>query len=256
MPEQSTPQQASQPTQPQGVEQMVVKTESRKFDRKYIFIGLTGLVVMIGGVIAGIMLVNRSQDIREKAATQICLDSNNCVLIEDPPDSGQYEVNGIVYNVFLTDDQVRAFDPSVTEDGCYQVSIENDRVLWNKVGSESQCADLVNIQVWLTQLAEPTGPPVNSQCTDIKIYDTLWNELSQEDLIAASGGATVRLAVSATTTNGEIDQARFTVNDSERAPVNNIRTETGEIYDEFILLPEIENYEIEVKLHHSVFGWF
>ena len=225
-------------------------------DIKKIVMVLMSVVVLVGGVAAGVILVNREQDIREKAATQVCLDNNNCVLIEDPADSGTYEVNGIIYDVFLTDDQVRAFDPSVKEDGCYQVVIEADTVRWNKVGTEDQCAELVNIQVWLTQLPGPSQPPIQSQCTDITIYDDQWNELTQDELGGLEAGTEVRIAVNSITSAGSIDQAKFTINGSERTPVSSKKPQTNKFYDTYIIPEGTTTFNISVQLHHSQFGWF
>ncbi|KKQ42082.1 MAG: hypothetical protein US60_C0024G0011 [Microgenomates group bacterium GW2011_GWC1_37_8] len=225
-------------------------------DIKKIVMVLMSIVVLVGGVAAGVILVNREQDIREKAATQVCLDNNNCVLIEDPADSGTYEVNGIIYDVFLTDDQVRAFDPSVKEDGCYQVVIEADTVKWNKVGTEDQCAELINIQVWLTQLPQPSTPPVQSQCRDIKIYDLQWNLLTQDDLKELTAGITIRIAVNSNTSSGLIDQAKFTINGTENQAVSTKKPQTNEIYDEYVIPTGVATYTIQVQLHHSQFGWF
>ena len=151
---------------------------------------------------------------------------------------------------------MRAFDPTVTEDGCYQVNIESDTVSWTKVGTEAECTDLVNIQVWMTQNPLPSLAPVRSQCTAIKIYDTSWQLLSTEDLQAASAGATLRLAVSSNTTSGDIDEAKFIINGIESATVSSKKADTGELYYDYLLPVGTTNFDIEVKLNHSQFGWF
>ena len=107
---------------------------SSKFPKKNIIATLLGIFVLLGGVMVGVFLVGQQQDIGNKAAGDVCsLASENCITIENPEDSGSYQVDGIIYNVYLTDKQVRAFDPSVTQDGCYQVLIEGDTIYWNAV---------------------------------------------------------------------------------------------------------------------------
>ena len=127
-------------------------------------LGLTilGIILLVGAVGAGVYLAQQDTEVREKASEEICVESQNCIVIENPGDAGSYQVDGIIYSVFLTDEQVRAFDHTVTEDGCYQVVIEEDSVNWQKIGTSAECDELVNIQIWATELPGSSGPPVNS----------------------------------------------------------------------------------------------
>ena len=51
-------------------------------------------------------------------------------------------------------------------------------------------------------------------------------------------------------------KAKFTVNGVPRDPVNNVRADTNEFVDEYEIPEGITNFEIEVQLNHSEFGWF
>ena len=235
----------------------ITTQQSGSSKSKNIIAIIFGILIMVGGILAGVLLVGRAQDIREKAAEDVCLLSpENCVIIQDPENSGSYKVDGIAYNVFLTDTQVRAFDLSVTQDGCYQVLTQGDTVYWNKIGTSSDCNDLVNIQIWLTQLPTQSTPPTQSQCQTIKIYDTDWNLLSAEDINNLSPRDTIYLTAEGTTTNGQITQAKFTVNDTERSPVSTKKPGSNEFFDEYVIPSGTTQFNVTVKLYHSEFGWF
>lgn len=217
---------------------------------------ILGIILLVGAVGAGVYLAQQDTEVREKAQTIICVESENCIILENPADTGSYQVDGIIYSVFLTDDQVRTFDYTVTEDGCYQVIIEEDTVNWEKIGPSEDCNEIVNIQLWMTELPGPSGPPVNSLCLNLKIYDSDWEQITQEELNNLMAGDVVRFAVSANTSEGAINQARFIVNGVPRNPVSNIRADTDEFVDEYIVPEGIANFDIEVQLNHSEFGWF
>src|SRR3989344_2608644 len=230
----------------------ITTQQSGSSKSKNIIAIIFGILIMVGGILAGVLLVGRAQDIREKAAEDVCLLSpENCVIIQDPENSGSYKVDGIAYNVFLTDTQVRAFDLSVTQDGCYQVLTQGDTVYWNKIGTSSDCNDLVNIQIWLTQLPTQSTPPTQSQCQTIKIYDTDWNLLSAEDINNLSPRDTIYLTAEGTTTNGQITQAKFTVNDTERSPVSTKKPGSNEFFDEYVIPSGTSQLNVTVKITNN-----
>jgi len=236
---------------------VVTSQKGKKFISKNIIASIAAVLILVGAVVAGVLLVGQQQNFKNKAAEDLCdLAPENCVYIETPGDSGSYKVDGIALNVILTDEQVRAFDPTVTEDGCYQVEFQEDTVYWNKVGTSSDCGDLLSIQVWLTQLPEESETTVQSQCKQIKIYDTDWNLLSAEDLQEAEPGDKIYLAVDSSTTQGIIDQAKFSVNGVERTAVSTKKPESNELFDEYTVPTGKSSFNVTVQLHHSEFGWF
>jgi hypothetical protein len=108
----------------------------------------------------------------------------------------------------------------------------------------------------MIEIPQQTLEPVVSQCREIKIYDTDWNELTTDDLSQLTAGDTVFILVTSSTTAGSINQARFTINNKAQDPTTLKKPGTNDLYMQY-LIPEEENkLEIKVELYHSTFGWF
>lgn len=224
-----------------------------------IIAAVLGVVLLIGGVAAGVLLVQQQQEFREKASTDnLCEESPNCFVIDNPGNSGSFPISGIVFNVSLTTDQVHSFDPTIQEDGCYRVQIEDDHISWEKIGTDPECAEIVSIQVWTLdeQGGSTQKPTTEAICKNIIIYDTEWNQLSTSELSEMKSGDKVIFAVSGSTNQGNIDMAKFTVNKKEHEPTTTIRNETGEFYEEFVIPDGDGRFVVNAQLHHSELGWF
>jgi hypothetical protein len=217
-----------------------------------------GVLLLIGGVAAGVYLVQQQQQFRQKASTDdLCEQEPNCFVINNPGNSGSYPVSGIVFNVSLTSDQVHSFDPTVQEDGCYRVQIEDGHINWERISTASECAEIVSIQVWtLGDLNNNQQPSTNAMCQNIIIYDEDWNQLDASELSDLSPGETIRFAVKGSTNQGSIDMAKFIVNEVEHEPTTNVRAETGEFYEEYVLPDGVNRVSVKAQLHHSSLGWF
>ncbi|MBN1169145.1 hypothetical protein JXA63_04615 [Candidatus Woesebacteria bacterium] len=214
---------------------------------------ILSIFILAGGVMAGVFLVNQQQEIRSKASEQDCLQSDNCIILQDPDDNGSYQINGIIYDVYLTDENANIFGAGTTEDGCYRTLIDGNSLTWERVGPESECKNIVNIQVWMIEIPEQTNDPVVSQCRDIKIYDNDWNQISENDLNA---GDNIYIAVASITNAGSIEQARFIINNTIQQPTNLIKPESNELYMQYTIPEDVDKLQIEVELKHSTFGWF
>lgn len=120
------------------------------------------LIMLAGAVVAGVILVQREQDIRNKAASgSACDQSPDCYKKDDPGDSGSYsDSQGRNVDYFEITHQGRVrFDSSGTdENGCYEVNISGSSVSWNRLQNTNVCKDISNIQVWFTnQTPEPSA---------------------------------------------------------------------------------------------------
>lgn len=217
---------------------------------------ILSILILVGGVITGVFLVQKQQEIREKASEQECQQSANCFIIDNPEDNGSYKINGIIYDVYLTNENADIFSAGTTEDGCYKTVIQGDTLGWERIGPDSECENLVNIQVWMIELPQEPPDPVVSQCRNINVYDSEWNQLTSNELSQLTKGDVIRFTVSSSTTAGSIDQARFIINDVTREPTNLRKPTTNEFYMEHVITEEAEQLEVKVELYHSTFGWF
>lgn len=125
--------------------------------KRNIILGLATIIFFVGLGIT-LYLVQRNQDIREDASSgAACSQSGDCLLINNPGNSGaQVAPRNILY-VDITNQDVFRFNPGSTNDGCYNVSISGNQVVWSKVGSGSSCKDISNIQIWMGDgISSPT----------------------------------------------------------------------------------------------------
>lgn len=109
------------------------------------------LLILLGGIAAGVLLVQQQQEIREQAAgLDTCVKSAFCELIDEPNVSGTYEARFDIKYILITTDKPFRFDPGVTDNDCYRVTISKNVLMWSKYGQGSECVLPVNIQVWLS----------------------------------------------------------------------------------------------------------
>ncbi len=100
----------------------------------------------------------------------------------------------------------------------------------------------------------PVGP--SGQCLTVRIYDTSWNELNTAARTALKPGDIIRVTVAGSASQGAIDQARFTFNNSLRLPVTQKKPNTQEFYDEITIPAGTTSIRIEGEIHHPDLGWF
>lgn len=113
-------------------------------------------------------------------------------------------------------------------------------------------------------IASPTasaiGTPittVSARCSEIKVYDEEWIQLSSEELSQLSSGDIIRLSVIGETDSGSFDKARFTVNGIQRAEVKQQKPGTTEFYDEYVIPEETVDFEVDAEVHHVELNqWF
>ena len=252
----------------------------KKYGGKKIIATIFGLLLLIGGVAAGVILVQRQQEISERAASgQECSQSPNCILLDEPGNSGSFIAPRTIKAVLITAQGAFAYPPGDTNDGCYHVVIDGTYLSWNRIGSGPDCKDVSKVQVKMveeeqvtttptpspteappppgeTPTPKPTSPPViSAKCLNVKVYDASWNALSSDDLKNLSPGDTVRFAVAGEATSGSFDKARFSLNNSSLGETSNKKPGTQEFYVEYEIPENITNFSVKGEVHHSELGW-
>lgn len=260
----------------------------KKYGGKKILATIFGVVLLIVGVAAGVLLVQRQQEIAERAASgKECEQSPSCILLDEPGNSGSFTAPRIITKIFITAKDFHEYFPGDTDDGCYKVSIHDRNLSWERIGSGPDCKDVSNVQVWLgdeptsTPTLTPTEPPLTptdgptstptgtttitptepptpptAECSEVKAYNTSWVQLTQEQLNNLKPGNIVRFTISGSTSEGTFDKARFTINGSQKEPVSTKKPGTEEFYYEYVIPSGVTSFTTDAKIHHSSLGWF
>lgn len=124
-----------------------------KSNLKSILTSVVILLVLTAAVVAGVILVQREQDIRNKAASgSACEHSEDCEELDSPGDSGNFSSSRNIEYIEITHQgNVRFTGTSVDENGCYSVEISGSSMSWNRLIESNVCKDIVNIQIWFTE---------------------------------------------------------------------------------------------------------
>lgn len=244
----------------------------KKYGGSKVIATIFGVIILIGGITAGVILVQRQQQISERAASgKECQQASDCILLDEPGNSGSFSAPEEIVKVAITARDVFTFQPGLSEDGCYRVKIEGRDLAWQRYGSGSECKDVSNVQVWIGQATAtptegqtetPTSPPISespkitAECGDVKAYDLNWNLLSQTVLNNSDPGTKVRFTVSGTTNSGSFDKAKFSVNSVSLGETTLKKPGTNEFYIEYTLATDVTDFTVSAQIHHSELGWF
>ena len=77
-----------------------------------------------------------------------CQQSDACSLFEFPGPSVWYPSDPVETVIIKAGTDYFKFYAPGSNDGCYDVTIEEDRVEWELVGDEDECQDISNVQAW------------------------------------------------------------------------------------------------------------
>ncbi len=91
--------------------------------------------------------------VESEGASQ-CQQSDVCSLFEFPGPSVWYPSDPIETVIIKAGTDYYKFNSPGSNDGCYDVSIEVDRVEWELVGDEDDCKDISNVQAWEALVCE------------------------------------------------------------------------------------------------------
>lgn len=95
----------------------------------------------------------------------------------------------------------------------------------------------------------------DAQCSEIRAYDTNWNQLTSTSLGDLTPGTVVRFTVSGITSSGSFDKARFTINGIQTAEITDKKPGTDEYYYEYTIPDGSTNFTIKGQVHHTIWGW-
>jgi len=110
-----------------------------------------GILLLLGGIAAGVLLVQQQQEIRERAAgSDECIKSPFCEFLDEPDSSGTYTAKSDISYVLISTKNVLRFTPGVTDNGCYRVTISKNVAAWSAYGKGLNCKQPTNIQVWVS----------------------------------------------------------------------------------------------------------
>lgn len=163
----------------------------KKYGGKKIIATIFGILLLIGGVAAGVILVQNQQQLAQKAASgKECQQSPDCILLDEPGNSGSYIAERNIKEVAITAKDSFTFPPGDTNDGCYHVIIDGTYLSWNRIGSGPSCKDVSNVQVKLGDIVPtqtPTGqaPPSCPANTEILFFKS--GSLSVGDTLKLDG---------------------------------------------------------------------
>jgi hypothetical protein len=247
----------------------------KKYGGNKVIATIFGVLILVGGVTAGVILVQRQQLLEQEAASgSVCNQSPDCVLVDDAPNSGSRTVERSITYVDITDQVYHRYNPGNNDDGCRRVNISGNTVNWERYGSGNECKEISNVQIWMgqtevtstpttgqvvtsTPVPEVTNTPgVSAECSDVKVYDTTWNPLSSNELADLETGDIVRFTVSGTSSSGNFDKARFTINGVLQSEVAAIKPGSNEYYDEYTIPAGVTAFTVTAQIHHTELGWF
>lgn len=131
----------------------------KKYGGKKVIATIFGILLLIGGVAAGVGLVQRVQDIRERAASgRECSQSPDCILLDEPGNSGEFTAPRQISHAFITDRDVYRYEPGETDDGCRRVTIRDNFISWEKYTTSPSCKDVSNVQIWMREKVNDMNP--------------------------------------------------------------------------------------------------
>jgi len=238
---------------------MSVVSPHKNNNIKNIVVAALVLLVLILGTAAGVILVRKNQEIREKAAGgSECEHSKDCVHLDGTPNEGSYTAERDIASVTIKAG-TGYFNYPGSSSSCYAVTIDGKVTTWKKIGPGPDCKDVSFVAVWL-KTGNPTPTPSCSnciaKCESIKTYDTNWNELTLSQLHSLKTGNTARFTVQGTCTNGSIQKARFVINGVIQPETTSKRSGTDEFYYDYTLPEGVYDFRVQGQLYHSEYGWF
>lgn len=217
---------------------------------------ILGVVMLVVGVAAGVLLVNNNAEVRIKAwdcvnyVFEVSEDGvvsvRNGSTRNEPLQKAQVKINGEVVAT-LDVPALNAGDAATLG----TVPVPPSGFSWEVFGTK----DCENTGTYGDQTPTPTTTQVQARCGEVVAYDSDWNQLSSTQLSQLSVGDVVRFAVNGTATSGTFEKARFTINGVVQAEVTEKRPGTDDFYDEYTIPNSIVDFTVEAEIMHSELGW-
>ena len=231
----------------------VISTDN-KFNKKpngKLIATILGIMMLLVGVGAGVVLLRQQQDVREKASEYPNCTLPNGVSAPCQPCDHDWTDDGVIGN--CTDQAHKDKDGNVIScnPGWYLCTVDDPGVYSAaccKVGSGGTNPPSTN--------PPSSSPPVvSASCLDIKAYDTTWKALTLDELKELNAGETVRFTVSGTATSGTFSKAKFTINTVVKPETTTKKPDTNEFYIEYMIPENVTEFLIKAQIYHSTKGW-
>lgn len=127
----------------------------KKYGGKKVIATIFVILFLLGSVAAGVFLVQRQQQIAQKATGgRECSQSPDCILLEEPGNSGSYTTPRDIDYFYITAKDAIRFDPGNLVNNCFNVSLDGKKLTWNLIGQGPSCKDVSNIQIWLKKFQD------------------------------------------------------------------------------------------------------
>ncbi|MDP3918199.1 MAG: hypothetical protein Q8Q30_03435, partial [Candidatus Woesebacteria bacterium] len=227
-------------------------TPKKKFAGGKIIATILGLFLLIGGVGAGVYLVQQNQDIREKAGG--CRNDGDC-------DNGQ-TCNKQQRCVGGDNTPVGPGCGGGSGDGCEGASVGEscggEKVCKKRENGSCSCVGSDPIPVPVpAPTVPPTKPPIKpvASCQNIKAYSPTWELLTNTQLSTLTAGSKVNFCVTGTTSVEVFDKARFTINNVVQNETTSIRPGTTDFCQGYAIPATIKTFNITAQIHHVTLGW-
>lgn len=217
-------------------------------------VAILGIVGLVAATVIGVIAVG-SNRLKQSSAW----DCQNYVFAVSP--SGEVTAtNGSSHNeplqkaeVKINGSTVQTFDVPALAAGEHAtlgtVNLPSDSYTWEVIGS-LDCQNAGNVT------AQPSTSPSSSpslnqiSCSSVSAFDINWQPLSSSQLSALQSGDKIRFTVSGNASNGSFDQARFTINGTQRASVIDTKPGSDEFFDEYTIPSDVTNISVEAQVHH------
>ncbi len=210
-----------------------------------------GIVVLLLGVVAGVVLV-RSQQLNNASAWECSLytfglGQDGSVTVQNGSSTNQPQQEAQVY---INDILIERFTVPALNAGAGttlgSVSVPQDEPYTWKIQGTLDCQNVGSVG----------GNSDSAICLNVVAYDTQWNVLSASELSELNEGDTVRFAVSGTATTGTIDSARFRINSGTPVETTEKKPGSEEFFVEYEIPASTQSFSISAQLHHNTAGWF
>jgi hypothetical protein len=205
-------------------------------------------VLMMVGVTAGVALVGREQYFGSKAwdcgKYNFSVGRDGSVIATNASTRNEPDQKADVY---INNNKVATLDvPALTPGqnaNIGNVTVPGGAFTW-RVDGLKDCDDSGSYDAQMT-----------ATCSEVKAYNSNWQELSANDLKNLKPNDVVRFVVGGTTSGGSFQKAQFTINGTQRAEVTNKKPGEERFYDEYTVPSGVTSFNVQAKIFHSTLGW-
>ncbi|OGM27683.1 hypothetical protein A3D00_02060 [Candidatus Woesebacteria bacterium RIFCSPHIGHO2_02_FULL_38_9] len=232
---------------------------SKKFGTKNVIATIFVIAVLVVGLAAGIVLVQRQQYAPTQAwdcskySFNITKEGVVSLVNSSTRDEPSQKADVLINNIKITTLDVPALKAgasatlgtvSVPENGIFDWSVNGTLDCKNSGHYEGQTT--------------PT-PQISASCKEIKTYNTAWNILTTIQLSKLNAGDKVRFTVQGSASSGTFDKAKFSVNGTITPEVTSKKPGTEEFYYEYTVKESDlgSNMSVTAWVHHQTLNqWF